>query len=47
MYKRAYGMADLERSVPLSAKSIFDIASTSKQFVAFCVLLLEEQQKLS
>ncbi len=47
VYERAYGMADLERDVPLSVKSVFDIASTSKQFVAFSVLLLEEDEKLS
>lgn len=47
IYKRGYGMADLERDVPLSSKSVFDIASTSKQFVAMCILLLEEAGKLS
>ncbi|MFC2155150.1 serine hydrolase domain-containing protein [Acidobacteriota bacterium] len=47
IYKRGYGMADLERDVPLSSKSVFDIGSTSKQFVAMCILLLEEDGKLS
>jgi CubicO group peptidase (beta-lactamase class C family) len=47
LYQNAYGMADLERDVPLSPKSLFDIASISKQFVAMSVLLLEEQGKLS
>lgn len=47
IYKRGYGMADLERDVPLSSKSVFDIASTSKQFVALSILLLEEEGKLS
>jgi CubicO group peptidase (beta-lactamase class C family) len=46
-YQNAYGMADLERSVPLSTKSLFDIASISKQFTAMCVLLLEERGQLS
>ena len=31
---RAYGLADLERGVPLSTGSIFDAASIRKQFVA-------------
>lgn len=47
IYKNAYGMADLERGVPLNTASLFDIASTSKQFVACCILLLEEEGKLS
>ena len=28
IYKRGYGMADLERGVPITAESIFDIGST-------------------
>ncbi|MCP5053381.1 MAG: serine hydrolase [bacterium] len=47
IYKRGYGMADLERDVPITSKSVFDIASTSKQFVAMSILLLEEKGKLS
>ncbi len=46
-YQNAYGMADLEREVPLSPRSLFDIASISKQFTAMSILLLEEQGKLS
>lgn len=45
-YSRACGMADLERGVPLALDSIFDIASTSKQFVAFCAALLARQGAL-
>src|ERR1051325_4479697 len=37
---RAYGSTDLEREVPLSPSSIFDIGSVRKQFVAAAVLLL-------
>jgi CubicO group peptidase (beta-lactamase class C family) len=47
VHKRGYGMADLERDVPLSPRSVFDLGSTSKQFVALCILLLAEQGKLS
>ena len=47
IYQRAYGMADLERAVPLSLESVFDIASVSKQFVAMSVLLLQEEGELS
>jgi CubicO group peptidase (beta-lactamase class C family) len=47
IYKRGCGMADLERDVPITPQSVFDIASMSKQFVAMCILLLEEENKLS
>lgn len=40
VYQRAVGMADLERAVPLGIHSVFDVASTSKQFVATCIHLL-------
>ena len=44
---RAYGLADLERGVPLSTDSVFDVASIRKQFVAAAVLLLVEEGRLS
>jgi CubicO group peptidase (beta-lactamase class C family) len=44
---KAYGSADLERDVPLSPNSIFDIGSVRKQFVAAAVLILVEDGKLS
>jgi CubicO group peptidase (beta-lactamase class C family) len=47
IYKKGYGIADLEHDVPITAETVFYIGSTSKQFVAMCILLLEEQGKLS
>ena len=47
VYARGYGLADLEHDVPITPQTVFYIGSTSKQFVAACVLLLEEQGKLS
>jgi CubicO group peptidase (beta-lactamase class C family) len=47
IYKRGYGMANLEYNLPLTPESIFRIGSTSKQFTAMCLLLLEEEGKLS
>ena len=47
VYERGYGMADLDRRVPISPKTVFYIGSTSKQFTAMSILLLEEQGKLS
>ncbi|HEY5774388.1 MAG TPA: serine hydrolase domain-containing protein [Chitinophagaceae bacterium] len=47
VFKKGYGMANLEYNVPITSSSVFHIASESKQFVAFCMLLLEQQGKLS
>lgn len=47
VYARGYGMADLEHGVPITPATVFDIASISKQFTAWCVLALAEQGQLS
>lgn len=47
IYARGYGMANLEYNIPITSKSIFRIGSTSKQFAAMCMVLLEEEGKLS
>jgi CubicO group peptidase (beta-lactamase class C family) len=47
LYTRGYGMANLEYAIPLNAQSVFDIGSTSKQFTAASILLLQQQGKLS
>jgi CubicO group peptidase (beta-lactamase class C family) len=44
---RAYGLADLERNVPLMTESLLDAGSIRKQFVAAAVLLLVEDGRLS
>jgi CubicO group peptidase (beta-lactamase class C family) len=44
---RGYGQADLERGVPIGPTSVFDIASTSKQFTAAAIVLLAQEGKLS
>lgn len=46
-YAHGYGMADIERKVPITPASLFDIASTSKQFSAAAVVLLALDGKLS
>lgn len=46
-YARGFGLADLERHVRITPATLFDIASTSKQFTAGAVLLLELDGKLA
>jgi CubicO group peptidase (beta-lactamase class C family) len=45
--RAAYGMADLERDVPIALDTIFEVGSVSKQFTAAAVLLLTRDGKLS
>jgi CubicO group peptidase (beta-lactamase class C family) len=47
VYSKGYGLANLEENVPITPASVFDIGSTSKQFTAASILLLEKQGKLS
>ena len=46
-YKVGYGMADLERNVPISAETVFESGSVAKQFTAAALLLLARQGKIS
>lgn len=47
VYKQAYGLADLERNVPLTTRSRFNIASDAKQFTAAVVAHLARTGRLS
>lgn len=46
IYSGGYGIADLEHDIDIEPASVFYIGSVSKQFVTFCILLLEEQGKI-
>lgn len=47
VYTRGYGLANIEENVAIAPTTVFDIGSTSKQFTASSILLLEQQGKLS
>jgi CubicO group peptidase (beta-lactamase class C family) len=47
IYKRGYGMADLDHNIAITPSSVFHIASVSKQFTAAAILLLVGEGKLS
>src|SRR5260370_27098298 len=47
IYAKGYGLASVELNAPITAQTVFDIGSTSKQFTAASILLLEQQGKLS
>ena len=47
IHQRAFGAADLELGVPLSLSSVFLLASVSKQFLVFCIMLLAQGGRIS
>ena len=47
IYKKGFGMADMELNVPVHPDMIFRIGSITKQFTAVAILQLAEQGKLS
>lgn len=46
VYRRGFGRASLEHDLPINDTTVFDIASTSKQFTAACIGLLLEDGRL-
>jgi CubicO group peptidase (beta-lactamase class C family) len=47
LYKKAFGMAQLELNVPMQSDMVFKIGSITKQFTAIAILQWVEQGKLS
>ncbi|HEV2666018.1 MAG TPA: serine hydrolase domain-containing protein, partial [Blastocatellia bacterium] len=47
VYKRGYGMADLDHDIPIRPDTVFHVASVSKQFAAMAIMLLAKQGKVS
>jgi CubicO group peptidase (beta-lactamase class C family) len=47
IYKRGYGMADLDHDVPIRPETVFHVASISKQFTDAAIVLLAQEGKLS
>ncbi len=46
VFKRAYGMANLEAGSALDADAVFELASVTKQFTAAAIMLLVEESKV-
>ncbi len=43
LFKKSYGMADIEKQLPVHSGTPFYLASVSKQFTAMCIMILEER----
>src|SRR5579875_2630622 len=47
LYAKGYGMSNLEYGIPNTPETIFHMASISKQFTAYAIVLLARQGKLN
>ena len=47
LYKRGYGLADLEANERITPSTCFRLASVTKQFTAMSIMILAERRKLS
>ncbi|HMG37008.1 MAG TPA: serine hydrolase domain-containing protein [Blastocatellia bacterium] len=47
IFKRSYGLAEVESRRPATTDTNYRLASVTKQFTAMCVLMLAERKKLS
>lgn len=47
IYEKGFGMANLEHDIPNTPRTIFNIASVSKQFTAFSIAYLAQQSILN
>jgi Asp-tRNA(Asn)/Glu-tRNA(Gln) amidotransferase A subunit family amidase/CubicO group peptidase (beta-lactamase class C family) len=46
VFKKGYGLTDLQKHIPVSELTNFRLASVSKQFTAMCIMILKESGKL-
>lgn len=47
VFEKAFGMAEMEHSIPNTAQTIFESGSVAKQFTAAALVLLQQDGKLS
>jgi CubicO group peptidase (beta-lactamase class C family) len=46
VYTATVGMADIERNIPIGPRTVFDLASVSKQFTGMLAMILHEEGRL-
>ncbi|PTM03381.1 MAG: serine hydrolase [Bacteroidetes bacterium] len=47
IYKKAFGLSNLELNLPMQTENVFEIASMTKQFTAISILMLVEKGKMN
>ncbi len=46
IYAKGFGMADMEHAIPIKPSTVFYMASVSKQFTGYSIVLLARQGKI-
>ena len=47
IFKKGFGLRDVERSLPVDSETLFSIGSSTKAFTAMTVMMSEEEKKLA
>lgn len=47
VFQKGYGLANVEHAVPITPRTVFELASVSKQFTAMGILILHDRGELS
>ena len=47
IFEKGYGMANLEYDIPIGTRTVFDLASVSKQFTGYAISTLIQEGKIS
>lgn len=47
IYRKAFGLANVELNIPMKPENVMELASITKQFTGVAILMLKEQGKLS
>jgi CubicO group peptidase (beta-lactamase class C family) len=47
VYAKGFGMADIEHNIAITPETVFYMASVSKQFTGYCMVLLAKQGKVN
>lgn len=47
VFKKGYGIANLDYDIPITPQTVFDIGSVSKQFTGTCIVQLVQEGKIS
>jgi CubicO group peptidase (beta-lactamase class C family) len=47
LHRKGYGLANIQKKIPVSPESVFDLGSIGKQFTAMAIMILAERGHLS
>jgi CubicO group peptidase (beta-lactamase class C family) len=47
IFEKGYGLANVDKAIPIRPHTVFELASCSKQFTAMAIMILAERKKLN